>query len=254
MDCRNDTPSEILERAKTHDPKWRRKVDSLGDEIATLAAQLTAAEYRLLLKIREFDDCDGWYHHGARSCAHWLNWRIGLGMVAAREKVRVARALGDLPLLSAAMERGALSYSKARALTRIATPDTEQDLLDNATVSTASHIEKMVRLYRYACRPDELRRSDEQQAEKYLTTYWDDDGMLVIQGRLPPEEGALVEQALESARRQLFDAESSGQRELWRNTIPRNRRELRVLVQRVLWSKTATSYGAFSEGATKRSP
>jgi len=210
MDCRNDT-SAVLERAKTHDPDWRRKVDSLGDKIATLAAQLTAAEYRLLCKIREFDDCDGWYHHGARSCAHWLNWRIGLGMVAAREKVRVARALEELPLLSAAMERGAVSYSKVRALTRIATPETEQDLLENAQVSTASHIEKMVRLYRHACRPDELRRSDEQQTEKLLKTYWDDDGMFVIEGRLPAEEGAIVEQALEAARRQLFDKDDSAE-------------------------------------------
>lgn len=105
-----------------HESDWRAKLDALGDEI-TIAAHLTAAGYRLLCKIREFDKAEGWYHHGARSCAHWLNWRIGLGLVAAREKVRVARALGDLPEIAAAMERGALSYSKARALTRIATPD-----------------------------------------------------------------------------------------------------------------------------------
>jgi hypothetical protein len=84
---------------------------------------------------------------------------MGLGLVAAREKVRMARALAELPRLSAAMERGALSYSKARALTRIATPENEQALLENATVGTASHIEKMVRLYRQAGRPEELRRA-----------------------------------------------------------------------------------------------
>ena len=193
------------------DPEWRRRIDTLSDEIATLAAQLTSAEYRLLCKIREFDACDGWYHHGARSCAHWLNWRIGLGLVAARERVRVARALGKLPQISTAMERGRISYSKVRALTRIATAETEKDLLENAMVSTASHIEKMVRLYRQACRPEELRREAEQQEEKFLRTYWDDDGMLVLEGRLPAEEGALVEQTLEELRRRLFDG--PGQRD-----------------------------------------
>ena len=205
--ARDDTPSAVVARAHVpREPEWRQRADALGDEIATLAAHMTAAEYQLLCKIREFDECDGWYVHGARSCAHWLNWRIGLGLVAAREKVRVARALGELPKLSAAMERGAVSYSKLRALTRIATPDTEEDLLESAMVTTASHVEKMVRLYRSASRPeDELERAARQQEEKHLRTWWDDDGMLVLEGRLPPEEGAIVEQALEAARRELFD-------------------------------------------------
>ena len=204
------TRDAVLERANLpRDPEWRRRADELGDDIATLAAHLTAAEYQLLCKIRDFDDCDGWYHHGARSCAHWLNWRIGLGLVAAREKVRVARALAQLPRISAAMECGALSYSKVRALTRIATPETEQDLLENGSVGTASQVEKMVRLYRQACRPDELECAARQQADKFLRTYWDDDGMLVIEGRLPAEEGALVEQALEMARCELFDRRAS---------------------------------------------
>ena len=82
----------------------RDEAESLGNDIAELAARIQAATYELLVMIRAFDQREGW--SGFKSCAHWLNWRIGLALGAAREKVRVARALGDLPLLSAAMRRG----------------------------------------------------------------------------------------------------------------------------------------------------
>lgn len=85
--------------------------DRLADEIAELAAQLHAATYRLLVLLREFDAREGW-GWGFKSCAHWLSWRTGIAPGAAREKVRVARALGRLPRISAGMERGELSYSK----------------------------------------------------------------------------------------------------------------------------------------------
>jgi hypothetical protein len=95
-----------------------RELERLGDEIAALSAHLDAATARLLELLREFDARGGW--DGARSCAEWLSWRVGLDLGAARERVRVARALGGLPLLSAALARGELSYSKVRALTRVA--------------------------------------------------------------------------------------------------------------------------------------
>ena len=89
-------------------------LERLGDEIAELAAHLHAATYRLLVRLREFDEREGWTG-GFASCAHWLSWRTGIAPGAAREKVRLARALADLPRLGAAMERGELSYSKVRA-------------------------------------------------------------------------------------------------------------------------------------------
>src|SRR5262249_50481914 len=104
------------------------ELDRLGDEIAELAVHLDAASARLLELIREFDPRGGW-NNGARSCAEWLSWRIGLDLGAARERVRVARALATLPLLSQALARGELSYAKVRALTRAASPDTEARLL-----------------------------------------------------------------------------------------------------------------------------
>src|SRR6185437_8884626 len=104
------------------------ELDQLGDEIAELSAHLDAATARLLTLIREFDDQGGW-NTGFRSCAAWLSWRVGLDMGAARERVRVARALGTFPLFAHALASGELSYAKVRALTRVATPETEVRLL-----------------------------------------------------------------------------------------------------------------------------
>src|SRR3989454_9513020 len=104
------------------------ELDLLGDAIAELSAHLEAATARLLDLIREFDARGGW-NTGFRSCAAWLSWRVGLDPGAAREKVRVARALGMLPLLAQALARGGLSYAQVRALTRGATPGTQERLL-----------------------------------------------------------------------------------------------------------------------------
>src|SRR2546428_1148589 len=120
------------------------ELDRLGDEIAELSAHLEAATARLLDLIREFDARGGW-GNGCRSCAHWLSWRVGLDMGAAREKVRVARALGTLPRIARAFARGELLYSKVRALTRVATAQTEERLLGVGRAGTAEHVERIVR-------------------------------------------------------------------------------------------------------------
>ncbi len=106
----------------------QQETAALGDAIAELAARIQAATYELLAMIHQFDERGGW-GDGFTSCAHWLNWRTGLAMGAAREKVRVAKALAELPRVSAAMRRGTVSYSKVRAITRVATADTEERLL-----------------------------------------------------------------------------------------------------------------------------
>src|SRR2546427_1379812 len=119
-------------------------LDRLGDEIAELSAHLDAATAHLLDLIREFDTREGW-NTGFRSCAAWLSWRVGLDLGAARERVRVARALGTLPLLAQALARGELSYAKVRALTRVATPQTEERLMAVGRTRTAGHVERLVR-------------------------------------------------------------------------------------------------------------
>src|SRR2546427_8031956 len=122
-------------------------LDRLGDEIAELSVHLEAATARLLDLIREFDAQGGW-GNGFRSCADWLSLRVGLDPGAARERVRIARALGMLPLLARALARGELSYSKVRALTRVATPQTEERLLKVGRAGTAEHVERIVRGWR----------------------------------------------------------------------------------------------------------
>src|SRR5256712_10012127 len=119
------------------------EMDRLGDEIAELSAHLDAATGRLLDLIREFDARGGW-GNGFHSCAAWLTWRVGLDLGAARERVRVARALSTLPRLAQALARGELSYAKVRALTRVATPETEERLLAVGRAGTPWPVERIV--------------------------------------------------------------------------------------------------------------
>src|SRR5881398_3740448 len=175
------------------------ELDQLGDEIAELSAHLEAATAHLLDLIREFDTREGW-NTGFRSCAAWLSWRVGLDLGAARERVRVARALGTLPLLAQALARGELSYAKMRALTRVATPETEERLLAVGRGGTAEHVERIVRGWRRVDRIAEARESARRHASRALHVYEDEDGTVVVKGRLEPEVGALVMQALAAAR------------------------------------------------------
>src|SRR5688572_33459965 len=138
-------------------------LEKLGDEIAELSAHLEAATARLLALIRDFDARGGW-NNGFRSCAAWLSWRVGLNAGAARERVRVARALGTLPRLAEALGRGELSYAKVRALTRVATPETEERLLALGRAGTAVHVERIVRGWRRVDRNAEAREAARQHA------------------------------------------------------------------------------------------
>jgi hypothetical protein len=185
---------------QVHSPS---ELDRLGDEIAELSAHLDAATARLLSMIREFDARGGW-NTGFRSCAAWLSWRVGLDLGAARERVRVARALDTLPLLAEALARGQLSYAKVRALSRVATPETEARLLAVGRAGTAAHGERIVRGWRCVDRRAEARETAVRHASRALHVHQDEDGMVVIRGRLEPEIGALLVQALAAARETLY--------------------------------------------------
>ncbi len=184
-------------------PQPTAELDRLGDEIAELSAHLDAATARLLALIREFDARGGW-NTGFRSCAEWLGWRVGLDKGAAREWVRVARALGTLPRLTEALSRGELSYSKVRALTRVATPETEARLLAVGRAGTAEHVERIVQGWRQVDRRAEARKAVRQHEGRGLQVYEDEDGMVVVRGRLTPEAGALLRRALEAGREALY--------------------------------------------------
>ena len=179
------------------------ELDRLGDAIADLSAHLEAATARLLDLIREFDARGGW-NTGFRSCAAWLSWRVGLDPGAARERVRVARALGTLPLLAQALAHGELSYAKLRALTRVATPETEERLLGVGRAGTAAQVERIVRGWRQVDRQAEARETARQHASRALHVYEDEDGTVVLRGRLAPEVGALLLRALAAARETLY--------------------------------------------------
>ena len=198
-----EIPSPDIPTSLKPTPERIAELDRLGDEIAELSAHLEAASARLLDLIREFDARGGW-GNGFRSCAHWLTWRIGLDLGAAREKVRVARALGTLPLLAQALARGELSYAKVRALTRVATPETEARLLGVGRAGTASHVERIVRGWRYVDRKAEARETKRRHASRALHVHRDEDGTVVLQGRLEPEVGALFMRALAAARETLY--------------------------------------------------
>jgi len=182
--------------------------EQLGDRITEMCGYLYAATYRLLVLIHEFDQQGYWKLPGLCSCAHWLNFKCGIGMNAAREKIRVAHALAELPKISAAFEKGELSYSKARAMTRIAHKDNEDYLLMIARHGTAFHVEKLVAKYSRAKRLQETEAANdadnERHASRELNYFYDDDGALVINARLPAEQGALIVKALEMAMDKQF--------------------------------------------------
>ena len=173
--------------------------DTLAAAVATLAAHVHAATYRLLVLIAELDRRKLWAAQGAMSCAHWLGWACGIDAHTAREKVRVARALENLPLLSEALSKGELGYSKARALTRVATAGNEANLLEIGRHGTAAHVEKFARLYRQASGANETERADARHRERGLTFWHEDDGTVVLHGRFPPEMAARIVSALEAA-------------------------------------------------------
>ncbi|MBK6849767.1 MAG: DUF222 domain-containing protein [Proteobacteria bacterium] len=186
-------------------PDLHPDLDALSEQIADLAAHLHAATYRLLCLIREFDRRHGWVS-GFNSCAHWLAWRTGIELGAAREKVRVARALTELPETSAALAAGQVSYAKVRALTRVATPQTESELLAIACCGTAAHVERVVRGYRRAVSAQQEAADTRARHEaRGLQVYWDEAGMLVVRGRLPAEQGARFLAALEAAKALLLE-------------------------------------------------
>lgn len=186
------------------------EAERLGEQITELCSFLYAAEARLLRLIREFDEKECYAEQGFCSCAHWLNFKCGIGMNAAREKVRVAKALADLPKIEASLATGELSYSKVRAMTRIADASNEDYLLMIAKHGTAHHVEKLVSKYRSAKRVQDAAVADEQYRDRELSHYYDHDGCLVIKARMPAEQGALIVKALEMAMEKDFvgDGES----------------------------------------------
>ena len=185
----------------------------LEEKITELWGHINAATYQFLKLVADYDAKEGWGWHGCADCAQWLNWQCGIGKVAAREKVRVAKALRELPEISASFEKGEISYSKVRAMTRIATPENETVLMTIALHGTAAHMERIVRQYRRVERIEDARLAEELHRHRYLHYRYDDDGSFVLEARLPPEVGALFRKTIEAAEEALYQDERAEENE-----------------------------------------
>jgi hypothetical protein len=176
-----------------------RSIDELDLEIRRLARQMNAETYRMLMLVRDFDDRFGFSRWGLRSCAEWLAWSCGLSLSAAREKVRTAQALRGLPAIAAAFADGRLSYSKVRALTRIAQENDEDLLLAYALDASAAQVEERCRQMRNT-EPESVGVARRAWERRSLTMFRDQSrGCMRITIELPIEDGELVGRAIESA-------------------------------------------------------
>jgi len=175
-------------------------------EIGQLAAEIAAATCRWLGLIAELDRRGAHEAWGFHSCGAWVAWRCSIDPRSAREHVRVARALEALPLVRERFSHGLLSYSKARAITRIARAENEAELVEMARYATAAQLERLVRGYR---RSVTLESAEAAHRDCFLSWKWDEDGSLWIRGRLAPEDGALFLKAIETGRNQIREREEA---------------------------------------------
>ncbi len=181
-------------------------VDALGDQIAEMSAHIDAAMHRLLTAIREFDIASGWHMQGALSCAHWLAWRVGWDLRTARERVRIARKLAELPLVDEQLRLGAMSYSQARAITRVATAEKEHLWVAYAKRMPASQLDKLCRSYENVQAYDQAHgvaagamAAAQVAAQRTVTRRSLDNGMVKFEVVLPSDEAAIVWAALNAA-------------------------------------------------------
>jgi len=188
-----------------------KPLEQLEREICELSAHIAAATCRWLTLLAEFDERRGWAEWGVYSCAHWLSWRCSVSPRSAREHVRVARALVQLPQVQESFAAGELSYSKVRALTRVATAENESYLLQLAQHATGGQLDRIVRSYRGVLRA--TREHAQQTIERRALRYeWQEDGSLRLEATLPADDGALVLAALEAAGRAASDEDDEDDR------------------------------------------
>ncbi len=212
-------PSEPLEN---HEPfiDSEDELFLLGERCAQAYIEADAIHYQAMKLLAEFDGKRGWQDTGFGSTAEWLACRIGIKLGAARERLRTALALEVLPLTSEAMRGGELSFTKVRALTRVARPETEGTLLDFARAGSAANLERVVRGWKTLDRKSEVTAEQIRHRSRRFSAFVDDDGMVVVRGRLDPEVGALLMRAVEAASDVLFRDEARAGNEARPGTQP----------------------------------
>jgi hypothetical protein len=175
---------------------------ALGDEIAEIAGRINVATHRLLTCVRRFDEAEGWFAQGAQSCAHWLTWRVGMDAGTAREKVRVARALGGLPAIDEAFAAGRVSYAQVRAMTRVATADNEARILAVALEATGAQLERICRGLKRATSPEIEMAADRRVRARALGS-----GLVNLSVVVSPDEADLLIRAIERARAAMMSSD-----------------------------------------------
>jgi Domain of unknown function (DUF222) len=170
-------------------------LERLEAQLCEVAGHLAAATCRFLILLAEFDERRGWASWEMSSCAAWLSWKCQMSSGTAREHVRVARALRELPVIRAEFAAARLSYAKVRALTRIATPATEAGLAEIAGPMTGNQLERFARAHRQCSRADDAAA----RVRRRLTWRFEEDGSLAGSFRLPPLAGAVLLRALRAA-------------------------------------------------------
>ncbi len=193
-----------------------RSLDQLEDALMSCAQRINASEYEFLVLVREFDIRQGWKAWNLSNCAEWLNLKCGVTMNTAREKVRVAMGLFDLPLCSGAFADGELSYSKVRALTRVANPANEKALLDYSIFATASQVEDHCRQLRNVQRKVSTSDAKRVHNARYLSCSRHGDGSMNINVQLSREAGELVMKAIEIAMAAAEDEQEAMQKRICR--------------------------------------
>jgi 23S rRNA C2498 (ribose-2'-O)-methylase RlmM len=166
-------------------------VDGLGDQIAELAAHIDAAMHGLLTAIRESDLARGWAKQGALSCAHWLAWRIGWDLTTPRERLRVAKKLAELAIVDEELRLKAMSYSKARAISRVATAGNEQLWVEYAKRMPAPSLDNLCRSFASVV-SNVAMQAEHVAAKRAVTRRTRDDGMVKIELILTNDEAAMV--------------------------------------------------------------
>ena len=170
-------------------------LERLEAQICELAGHLAAATCRFLVLLGDFDARRGWADWEMNSCAAWLSWKCQMSSGAAREHVRVARALRVLPVIRGKFGAGRLSYAKVRALTRVATPATEAGLAELAGPMTGNQLERFARAHRRVSSADDA----DARIRRRLAWRLEEDGSLSGTFRLPPLAGAVLLKALRAA-------------------------------------------------------
>ena len=166
--------------------------DELEAEIVRLSCRLAAGEHDLLTKIRRFDERQAWAEQGAKSMSHWLSWRLKIGLRAAQERVRVARALPALPRVDDAMRLGQISYCQARAITRNGTAENEEPLLELAAAVSGAKLERIAGRYRRL-----LHKEQGAAPERFVKVWETHEGMLKFLVQVRPEEGLVLRKAID---------------------------------------------------------